>query len=42
VEVEKTGIVYNYEDGIELPEHVAVKDYKEINVYCYTNMRTNK
>jgi hypothetical protein len=27
---ERSGIVYNYEDDRDLPEHVALKDYMEI------------
>jgi hypothetical protein len=42
VKYEKTRIVYNFENGIDLPEHVTVKDYKKINVYNCTNIYTNK
>jgi len=43
LKAEMSTVVNSGEDGTDLPEHIAVKDYKEIKVYCYnTNICTNK
>ena len=43
LKAEMSTVVNSGEDGTDLPEHIAVKYYKEIKVYCYnTNICTNK
>jgi len=40
VKAEMSRTVHTYEDGTEVPENVAVKNYKEIKFYCYIPIYT--